>query len=43
MSVVLSLFADSGPSVHIAPAPVFQLGGFTITNSILYGWICSVV
>lgn len=32
-----------GPSVHIAPAPVFQLGGFTITNSILYGWICAVV
>ena len=39
----LSLLADSGPSVHIAPAPVFQLGSFTITNSILYGWICSVV
>jgi F-type H+-transporting ATPase subunit a len=29
--------------VHIAPAPVFQLGGFTITNSILYGWVCSVL
>jgi F-type H+-transporting ATPase subunit a len=29
--------------VHIAPAPVFQLGGFTITNSILYGWICAAV
>lgn len=37
------LFADSGPSVHIAPAPVFQLGGFSITNSILYGWACGVV
>ncbi len=32
-----------GPSVHIAPAHVFQLGSFSITNSILYGWICGVV
>ncbi len=38
-----SLLADSGPSVHIAPAEVFQWGNFSITNSILYGWICSVV
>jgi F-type H+-transporting ATPase subunit a len=29
--------------VHIAPAPVFNLGPLTITNSILYGWICSIV
>ncbi len=34
------LLADSGPNVHIAPGGVFQLGGLTITNSILYGWIC---
>lgn len=40
---LISHFADSGPVVHVAPAPVFQLGGFTITNSILYGWICAVV
>jgi F-type H+-transporting ATPase subunit a len=41
---LLSNFAaDSGPSVHVAPAPVFELGGFIITNSILYGWICAVV
>ena len=33
-------FADSGPSVHIAPAGIVHLGGLTITNSILYGWIC---
>lgn len=41
-SGLLGGFADSGPSVHVAPAPVFQLGGFTITNSILYGWVCAV-
>ena len=35
--------ADSGPTVHVAPGTVFQLGGFNITNSILYGWICAVV
>ncbi|HTB49020.1 MAG TPA: F0F1 ATP synthase subunit A [Verrucomicrobiae bacterium] len=39
---VLSLVADSGPTVHIAPGAVWQLGGLTITNSILYGWICIV-
>jgi F-type H+-transporting ATPase subunit a len=35
--------AESGPTVHVAPASVFQIGGLTITNSILYGWICAVV
>jgi len=36
-------FADSGPTVHVAPAQVFQLGHYSITNSILYGWVCAVV
>ena len=31
--------AESGPSIHVAPAGVFEIGGVTITNSILYGWI----
>jgi F-type H+-transporting ATPase subunit a len=35
--------AESGPSVHVAPAEVFELGNFTITNSIVYGWICAAV
>lgn len=35
--------ADSGPTVHVAPAGVFNIGGFTVTNSILYGWICAAV
>jgi F-type H+-transporting ATPase subunit a len=39
---VLSLLADSGPSVHIAPAQVFQIGNIGITNSILYGWACAI-
>lgn len=38
-----SLFADSGPAVHVAPAPIMHLGGLTITNSILWGWISTVI
>lgn len=32
--------AESGPSIHVAPSAVFEVGGFTITNSVLYGWVC---
>ena len=40
----LQLFAaESGPSIHVAPAEVFHVGGLTITNSILYGWIVALV
>jgi F-type H+-transporting ATPase subunit a len=36
----LSQFAaDSGPSVHVAPNVVTHIGGLSITNSMLYGWI----
>lgn len=35
--------ADSGPSVHIAPAPVFHIGSVPITNSMVYGWIAIIV
>jgi F-type H+-transporting ATPase subunit a len=43
ISGVFRQLADSGPTVHVAPAGVLQLGGFTITNSILYGWACTLV
>lgn len=36
-------FADSGPVVHVAPGGVLQIGQITITNSILYGWICAII
>src|SRR5215831_15424164 len=40
---MIGLFAaDDGPVVHIAPGGLFHLGGFTITNSIVYGWACIV-
>lgn len=41
---LVSRFADSGPSVHVAPGTDFTIAGLPITNSILYGWvICLLV
>lgn len=40
---LLTLFAESGPTVHVAPKEVFEIGGWVITNSIVYGWICAGV
>jgi F-type H+-transporting ATPase subunit a len=31
----------NGPVVHVAPAGLFHIGGYTITNSILYGWLAT--
>ena len=36
------LLASSGPVVHIAPGSVLTIDGVSITNSILYGWICAI-
>lgn len=41
MSVLQIFGAESGPSVHVAPAEVLRIGELVITNSILYGWICA--
>ena len=39
---LLSLFAaESGPTIHVAPTNVLHLGGLTISNSILYGWVAA--
>lgn len=41
---LLSRFAqDSGPNIHVAPATDFVIGGLHISNSILYGWIVSLL
>ncbi|MEK7059847.1 MAG: F0F1 ATP synthase subunit A [Patescibacteria group bacterium] len=40
---LLTRFAEAGPTVHVAPHEVFSLGGLTITNSILYGWVCALI
>ena len=43
ISALSLLAAASGPTVHIAPLGLFHIGGYTITNSILYGWIGALV
>ncbi len=44
MISALNIFAaESGPSVHVAPAEVFEIGNISVTNSMLYGWICSIL
>lgn len=41
---VLGLFAaESGPNVHVAPAPDFTIAGVPITNSMVWGWIVSLI
>jgi F-type H+-transporting ATPase subunit a len=41
----LQLFAatESGPTIHVAPSEIFTIGNISITNSIFYGWIVSLV
>lgn len=39
MNFLPTIFAEDGPAVHVAPAGVLQIGGITVTNSMLYGWI----
>lgn len=40
---MMHFFAETGPIVHVAPAEIFKIGSVSITNSIFYGWISSVV
>ncbi len=43
MMNLFSLVAtESGPSVHIAPGGLFELNGFTVTNSMVFAWVCSL-
>jgi F-type H+-transporting ATPase subunit a len=37
------LFASSGPVIFVSAKNLFKIDGITITNSMLYGWICAVV
>lgn len=44
LSMISQFVAESsGPAVHITPGTVYEIGGFQITNSMLYGWICAVL
>ncbi|MCA9330572.1 F0F1 ATP synthase subunit A [Candidatus Saccharibacteria bacterium] len=42
-SLLSFVAAGDGPSIHITPGELFQWNGHTITNSILYGWLSSIV
>ncbi len=40
----LTLFAaEASPSIHIAPGHTFTIAGVELTNSIIYGWLVSLV
>ncbi|HSX45646.1 MAG TPA: F0F1 ATP synthase subunit A [Candidatus Saccharimonadia bacterium] len=39
MTGLFSRFAESSPTIHVAPGEVFTIGGIHVTNSMLYGWI----
>ncbi len=43
LNSILQFAAESGPSVHITPGEVVEIGNITITNSMLYGWISSLL
>ncbi len=45
MHSLLSRLASTtdGPPIALAPEAIFKIGGFTISNSIIYGLICSVL
>ncbi|MEK7602712.1 MAG: F0F1 ATP synthase subunit A [Patescibacteria group bacterium] len=34
---------ETGPPVHITPSPLFEIGSWQITNSVLYGWIVGLI
>jgi len=42
-NMFIRLIADSSPPVHIAPGGLFVFHGLTITNSMVYAWLCSVL
>ena len=39
---LLKTIGSTGPIVHIAPGVIFQIGSFSVTNSIFYGWISAI-
>ncbi len=43
MSLFWFAAAEEGPHIAIAPEHLFEIGSVTITNSMLYGWICAVL
>lgn len=40
---MFSLFASDGPHTSIKPESLFEIAGITVTNSMLFGWICAIL
>lgn len=40
---MFSLFASEGPHIAIAPEKLFEVGSVSITNSMVYGWMVSIL
>lgn len=44
LSALLGRFAtEDGPHIALAPEGVYHVGGFTLTNSTIYGLVCAVL
>ncbi len=43
LNLITQVAVESGPSIHVAPTGVLNIGGLEITNSVLYGWICTTL
>lgn len=39
----MTYFAAEELDISIAPQKLFEIAGITITNSMVYGWICSII
>lgn len=40
---IIRHFAEDGPTVELSPGAVTSIAGFTISNSVIYGLVCSVL
>lgn len=43
LSALLRFASEDGPHIALAPETVTKIGGFTITNSVIYGAICALI
>lgn len=43
LSALLQFASEDGPHIALAPEGILKIGGFTVTNSTLYGVICALL
>jgi F-type H+-transporting ATPase subunit a len=39
---LISRFAASGPTVFVSPGGDTHIGGLSLSNSVIYGWLCAI-